>query len=163
MRSRDIEAPVPTRTTTESQIVSREKTCHNPRVNGPNDCRFCGAFRNTMPSVTPVGHMPQEILLIIFSKLIRNDPLAIGSLLFVCHHWNKIICGSPLLWSRISVYLAPHPPTIRRWVGYVTAATHYSENIPLHVDITLPSLHNLWCLFSLKLLDLSPQFLCENK
>lgn len=119
-------------------------------------------FASTMPLVPPVDRIPKEIILMVFSELIHNDPLAIGPLLLVCRRWNKVICRSPLLWSRISAYLAPHPPAVQRWAAYVTAAIRYSGNTPLHVDITLPSFYDLWSLLSLKLLDLSPQFIYED-
>lgn len=105
-----------------------------------------------------MAHMPEEILLLVFSELTINNPLSIGPSLLVCHRWKTLICNSPLLWSRIPACLVPHPPTAKRWVDYTVSAIRYSGNAPLHLAINIPSFLDFWVFITLKLLDFPSQY-----
>lgn len=91
-----------------------------------------------------VKRAPREIILLIFAEMIREEPMAIGSVLLVCRRWNQIACGTPTLWTTVISYLRPAPYAIRRQQSYLETAIIRSSDLPLIINVSLPRIKEVW-------------------
>lgn len=97
-------------------------------------------------TVFRIQTLPSEILSMIFSQYLLNNPRLIRRLLFVCRRWYNIVVNDPTLWTVITLNIKHNEKDLEEMAyqlePYVKACLKHSAKLLLDVEINCASLRS---------------------
>ncbi|PVF98492.1 hypothetical protein CPB86DRAFT_814709 [Serendipita vermifera] len=98
----------------------------------------------TRSITSPIKLLTEDIIILIFQKLVDANPIDIGRVLQVCQAWYSVATKRPILWTRIITRPGRDVESIHRMTRYVEAAVSYSQGLPLDIVLDFFEVGYFW-------------------